>query len=460
MRLERITVRGLLKQFNYTIPLHADTRVTIIAGPNGYGKTTLLRLVDLFYKGAYDQLRDEPFEVLELSFSENIRLVISREMPTSADDPGEGPPRRAEIFCELYAATTQLHRDQIKNGPYRIIKGGEVSHFLPFMTQIGPDTWEDLRDGEILQTSHLIERYDGVLPTRVKRGVRRSPEPAWLKEHKEQFRVRFIQSQRLLIESEDARLAAQRSSRDTSTYQYTVNAYARELSQTINRQIAEYGALTASYERTFPSRFVAQDDVLGDRAESLRADIRARLEAIAEKREGLQASGLLDKQVDDRLALTPNSSDAKLVFLDLYTRDIETKLRIFDDLSAKIGLFTEILNKNFSYKTLAISRENGFVITADGLGNLPPQALSSGEQHELVLCFELLFKTAPGNLVLIDEPEISLHVEWQESFLSDLERMADLAKFDSLIATHSPIIVGNRWDVAVNLSNQVESALV
>lgn len=57
MRLEGITVRGLLNQFNYTIPLHTGTRVTIIAGPNGYGKTTLLRRVDLFYRGSYEQLR-------------------------------------------------------------------------------------------------------------------------------------------------------------------------------------------------------------------------------------------------------------------------------------------------------------------------------------------------------------------------------------------------------------------
>ena len=77
-----------------------------------------------------------------------------------------------------------------------------------------------------------------------------------------------------------------------------------------------------------------------------------------------------------------------------------------------------------------------------------------------MLCFELLFKTYPGNLVMIDEPEISLHVEWQESFLSDLEKMADLARFDSLIATHSPIVIGNRWDVAVNLSDQASTSAV
>jgi len=39
--------------------------------------------------------------------------------------------------------------------------------------------------------------------------------------------------------------------------------------------------------------------------------------------------------------------------------------------------------------------------------------LSSGEQQEVVMLYELLFCVQPGTLVLIDEPELSLHVVWQ-----------------------------------------------
>lgn len=452
MRLEEISVRGLLRQFNYRIPLHADNRVTIVAGPNGYGKTTLLKLIDSFYRGQYDALRDTPFDVLELAFAGGVRLVISRQLPL--EEPIEGGPTHPQITCALYAGNTLLHQDEVKGGHLRMPKE-PLHHYLPFIEPGGPDIWLDNRSGEVIRSADVLVRYGDFLPPRARGVLRRSAEPSWLKEHKEQFRVRFIQSQRLLLEAGDSRIGPDRHSSDTSRYQYTVNAYARELSQTINFKIAEYGALTASYERTFPSRFVAQDDILGDRADTLKASIKARLDAIEKKRGNLQASGLLDKQVDDRLTMMANFSDAKLVFLDLYTQDVETKLQLFDDLAARIGLFTDILNNKFSYKTLSISRERGFVITVDGLGDLPPQGLSSGEQHELVLCFELLFKTGSGYLVMIDEPEISLHVEWQESFLDDLEKMADLAKFDSLIATHSPIVVGNRWDLAVNLSHQI-----
>ena len=87
--------------------------------------------------------------------------------------------------------------------------------------------------------------------------------------------------------------------------------------------------------------------------------------------------------------------------------------------------------------------------------NLPLHSLSSGEQHELVLHYDLLFKTRPNTVVLIDEPEISLHVAWQKNFLSDLMEIVRISGFDAVVATHSPYIVGDRDDLMVGLGDPV-----
>jgi predicted ATP-binding protein involved in virulence len=79
------------------------------------------------------------------------------------------------------------------------------------------------------------------------------------------------------------------------------------------------------------------------------------------------------------------------------------------------------------------------------------EMLSSGEQHELVLLYDLLFETSKNALVMIDEPELSLHVAWQDEVLKDLLEMAELSDFDVLLATHSPLIIGDRWDLTVEL---------
>lgn len=84
--------------------------------------------------------------------------------------------------------------------------------------------------------------------------------------------------------------------------------------------------------------------------------------------------------------------------------------------------------------------------------------LSSGEQHLIVLIGKLVFNTNKGSLVLIDEPEISFHPEWQEKFLSILEEIRQLNGFTVLVATHSPILIGDRWSSVIELAEQHRAA--
>src|SRR5205823_209625 len=93
----------------------------------------------------------------------------------------------------------------------------------------------------------------------------------------------------------------------------------------------------------------------------------------------------------------------------------------------RVRLLQEIVNSRFKYKSLKISREQGFVVVTDNdQKEIAPENLSSGEQHELVLVYDLLFQVQSNTLVLIDEPEISLHVGWQRQFLSDLFEISQL----------------------------------
>ena len=65
----------------------------------------------------------------------------------------------------------------------------------------------------------------------------------------------------------------------------------------------------------------------------------------------------------------------------------------------------------------------------------------------------LIFNIKKGSLILIDEPEISLHVVWQQQFLSDLKKIMDINKSNVIIATHSPQIINNDWNKVVDLQD-------
>ena len=137
--------------------------------------------------------------------------------------------------------------------------------------------------------------------------------------------------------------------------------------------------------------------------------------------------------------------------LSVYIKDVKQKLSVFDELTEKIDLLIKIINNRFLHKKLSINKTDGFIFKTTEGKIIPPTSLSSGEQHELVLLYEMLFKVKPNSLILIDEPEISLHVAWQQEFLKDLQEITRLVGFDVLIATHSPQIINDRWDLTVEL---------
>ncbi|NUF39479.1 AAA family ATPase, partial [Acinetobacter lactucae] len=78
--------------------------------------------------------------------------------------------------------------------------------------------------------------------------------------------------------------------------------------------------------------------------------------------------------------------------------------------------------------------------------------LSSGEQHLIILLGNLIFNTKFGTLILIDEPEISLHAAWQKKLLSLISEIANINKFNILIATHSFTLINGNWDNTIELA--------
>ena len=140
--------------------------------------------------------------------------------------------------------------------------------------------------------------------------------------------------------------------------------------------------------------------------------------------------------------------------MTLYVDDTANKLQVLEDLASRARLLLRSLNGKFQHKQMRVDRNEGLVVAGDHGDSLPPDSLSSGEQHELILHYDLLFRVAPNTVVLLDEPELSLHLQWQSTFLSDLMDIVQLSSFDALVATHSPWIVGERDDLMVELSGK------
>jgi len=84
------------------------------------------------------------------------------------------------------------------------------------------------------------------------------------------------------------------------------------------------------------------------------------------------------------------------------------------------------------------------------------EAFSSGERQIVVLLSHILFHPAAqkANVLIIDEPELSLHVSWQQIF-TDSIRKAN-SDIQMIFATHSPAIIVENVDKCIDLSEVVK----
>jgi predicted ATP-binding protein involved in virulence len=446
MHIKQISVNGLFGIFDHAISLNTDERITIIHGPNGFGKTAILKLLNGFFNSQYSVLWTIPFDSFRIQLDDNSVIEITRNYSLSE----ENDPDREKIFCNFYGNSENKsfiiekgkfnteYISPLKSNIYRGM-GGSVYHNVTFYGDVVHN---------VIGTAYEDNKENLPLISKTKS----DREPEWVKDLKENIHIRLIESQRLLnsISKHNSGIES-----EISSMLPTVTAYSEELSQLIQAKLAEYGTTSQSLDRTFPSRVVQKrpsqhltDEQLHDRLDNLEVT-----------RSRLIGAGLLDKNEATDFQVQPQSIDESTKnILSLYVEDVEKKLSVFDEIANKIDLLKKIINNKFSYsyKEINFDKEKGFVFktlhnSSSISENISPTDLSSGEQHELVLLYELLFKVQPNSLVLIDEPELSLHVGWQVQFLKDLQEITKLADLDVLMATHSPDIIQDRWDLTVEL---------
>ena len=156
---------------------------------------------------------------------------------------------------------------------------------------------------------------------------------------------------------------------------------------------------------------------------------------------GLVTSGEFELAEIDRDDYDDNR---KLIstYLKLYKETMVPFSDCYDDLK----LFKDIFDKyNSTTGKKLIYGPEGIRIRMDNR-DVPLDRLSSGEKNALFMFFYLIFKIPSNGIVLIDEPEISLHIEWQEDYVDQLLRICRKNKLQVILATHSPHIVNGHFD--------------
>ena len=446
MAISAIGVHGLFDRFNHDIPFNPDERIAIIIGPNGFGKTMMLRIVDSLFNRPLQTLESMPFQKLEIHFDNSSSLVVTNDRQKTSQGQ-----RKSSLNLKYMRGTGQPRtyrpersiRDDDPPFPVRVIE-----EFVPNLDRIGASEWRDSSTEEIMDLDDVFAQYGHHFPPKLQFAASGSQGPAWLNKLRDSITVHFIDTERLTdLSSSGRRSAGFHRPYRGRVPKRTVRRYSEQLAKKLQSQLADYATLSQSLDRSFPARLV--EEPTGP-IPSIH-ELQQKLSEVEERRSNIIESGLL-VQDDESLSMPVirEVDDSRRGVLAVYTQDALQKLSVFDELYARVNAFKRIANQRLLYKDVSVSTDGIRVSTVDG-AELNLEMLSSGEQHQLVLLYELLFEVTENSLIMIDEPELSLHVDWQRQMLKDLDEIASLSNYRVLLATHSPQIIGDHWNLAIQL---------
>ncbi|MGF1734360.1 AAA family ATPase [Photobacterium satsumensis] len=137
---------------------------------------------------------------------------------------------------------------------------------------------------------------------------------------------------------------------------------------------------------------------------------------------------------EDIEKIRANSILCKL-FLNMMD-ELKIEKLILNSVNKLVDTFNKYL---INHKELIVNEHEVYIKV--GIDNHGLNELSSGERHILTFLSLILFEGSNRDVVIIDEPEISLNMKWQRELISLIQSL--IPKTQIIVASHSPAIVNN-----------------
>lgn len=422
MKISQIKIKNLYNSYNYDFDFtKIENNVYIFTGPNGYGKTTLLQIIDSLSKIDLLFFYTIPFDSISIIFDNNEELIIraNKEGTDSTLDKKNTLDFPSSIEFEYKTNEKLLNR---------------LRFSLKEFFKILPDSFSRNNDLSIINENFLntLRKYLNDNTGLYEKYATRQKQEQILFLF-QRINVFFIPAQRLFyIEAQE----------DYQTYYYrsrerkksSIDDIVNSLQKLLENARTEYLLTAQKHDNNFIKKLLSSkseytEDMYNVKAESLKKRLKE-----------IHSFNMIDS-----IEILPYAQENKNI-LSTYLDDYEEKLEAYNQIIAKLRLFSEIIKeKQFANKKIVFSPENGLsIFTADDK-EINVNMLSSGEKNELIMLYHFIFDVKDNSILLIDEPEISLHVAWQLNFLEDINKIAEIKHMQIILATHSPQIINNNW---------------
>lgn len=115
--------------------------------------------------------------------------------------------------------------------------------------------------------------------------------------------------------------------------------------------------------------------------------------------------------------------------------------------------FLNIVDELFAETGKRIDRESNELSFIQYNEKLSPYLLSSGEKQVLLILLTVLTEDQQHYVIFMDEPEASLHFEWQKRLISLIHELNPNAQI--VLTTHSPALIMDGWEDAVTEVSEI-----
>lgn len=199
-----------------------------------------------------------------------------------------------------------------------------------------------------------------------------------------------------------------------------IDAYYRNDVRELKKYIGDFSGIPLSDE-VYPVFYLRSYDVpVSDKRKSDSPLMQELNNVVIQNKEGLSFFNYRMKMLDYPQE-APNIQ-----------RNIDELFEIIDDMFADTG------------KKIAISKGNNsalvFQLDSDVISL---EQLSSGEKQLLLILLKVFLQEKKPAILLMDEPEVSLHISWRQQLLDALRRLNENCQI--ILSTHSPSIFAKGW---------------
>lgn len=411
-KIQSVKIDGFWNRCNAACDFNNE--VNIVIGKNGTGKTTFMNILHSILVVDLDGINNNDFESVEISLISNgkKRTVKARKI-----DDGRYP----FIIIE-YRISQRKYR-------VRVISSDERRASLSYRRRALEESAEVRRElTELVSVSSLS---------------------VYRLRNDDEYEVRDRHGSRVMSPV-DYRLTE--VLRGLTHYQLSLSQNARSISSKLQKDVLTsilYGEEDASqpgYTLEFEkdkekSSLISAYTQLNSIDSDVRKKINFHVNSIDAALNRLKSSFQKEKESDSE---EETGADAfrSLEALRKSRKIIDMSLQAEKETNqvfSQIGLFLStvklfITDKSFDF-------DSGDLVISNNQGTISYDRLSSGEKQLLILLTEALLQNQKPHIFLADEPELSLHIEWQRMIIPAVRNLNPQAQV--IVATHSPEVAAN-----------------